>query len=89
MIIRGFTQNIYFCAVFIALSLVMVFLPESSVAEPLDSTTATVRTYDIPAGYLHDALTQFSQQAGIKLVIDPALLQGKVTLGLTGDFDFK
>ncbi|MDV6342259.1 TonB-dependent siderophore receptor [Nitrosomonas sp. Is24] len=48
-----------------------------------------MRTYDISAGYLHDALMQFSQQAGIKLALDPALLQGKVTHGLTGDFEIK
>ncbi|WP_258192853.1 TonB-dependent siderophore receptor [Nitrosomonas oligotropha] len=63
-------------------------MPQPSVAQSIN-TSAAVRTYDISAGYLHDALTQFSQQAGIKLALDPALLQGKVTHGLTGDFDVK
>ncbi|WP_240142576.1 TonB-dependent siderophore receptor [Nitrosomonas oligotropha] len=63
-------------------------MPKSSVAQSVNTSTA-VRTYDISAGYLHDALTQFSQQAGIKLALDPALLQGKVTHGLTGDFEIK
>ncbi|WP_350151571.1 TonB-dependent siderophore receptor [Nitrosomonas sp.] len=63
-------------------------MPKSSVAQSVN-TSAAVRTYDISAGYLHDALTQFSQQAGIKLAMDPALLQGKVTHGLTGDFEIK
>ncbi|WP_350116753.1 TonB-dependent siderophore receptor [Nitrosomonas sp.] len=63
-------------------------MPKSSVAQSVN-TSAAVRTYDISAGYLHDALTQFSQQAGIKLALDPALLQGKVTHGLTGDFEIK
>ncbi|WP_256206237.1 TonB-dependent siderophore receptor [Nitrosomonas oligotropha] len=63
-------------------------MPQPSVAQSIN-TSAAVRTYDISAGYLHDALTQFSQQAGIKLALDPALLQGKVTHGLTGDFEIK
>lgn len=89
MIIRGFTRSIYFYAVLISLSLVVVSLSKPGIAESLNSTKAAPRTYHIPAGYLHDALIQFSQQAGIKLAIDSAMLQGKVTLGLTGDFEIK
>ncbi|MXS84205.1 TonB-dependent siderophore receptor [Nitrosomonas oligotropha] len=88
MTIRGFTRYICFCAVFVSVCLAAAFLPKSSVAQSVNTSTA-VRTYDISAGYLHDALTQFSQQAGIKLALDPALLQGKVTHGLTGDFEIK
>src|SRR5690606_872299 len=36
-----------------------------------------------------DALAQFAQQSGVKLTFDPALLQGRVSLGLTGDFEIK
>ncbi|MER0170541.1 MAG: TonB-dependent siderophore receptor [Nitrosomonas sp.] len=88
MTIRGITRYICFCAVFVSVCLAAAFLPKSSVAQSVN-TSAAVRTYDISAGYLHDALTQFSQQAGIKLAMDPALLQGKVTHGLTGDFEIK
>lgn len=88
MTIRGFTRYICFCAVFVSVCLAAAFLPKPSVAQSVNTSTA-VRTYDISAGYLHDALTQFSQQAGIKLALDPALLQGKVTHGLTGDFEIK
>lgn len=88
MTIRGFTRYICFCAVFVSVCLAAAFLPQPSVAQSINTSTA-VRTYDISAGYLHDALTQFSQQAGIKLAMDPALLQGKVTHGLTGDFEIK
>lgn len=88
MTIRGFTRYICFCAVFVSVCLAAAFLPKPSVAQSIN-TSAAVRTYDISAGYLHDALTQFSQQAGIKLAMDPALLQGKVTHGLTGDFEIK
>lgn len=89
MIIRGLIRSTYFCAVLISLSLTVVFLSKPSFAESLNSTTPAQRTYSIPAGYLHDALIQFAQQAGIKLAIDSAMLQGKVTLGLTGDFEVK
>ena len=89
MIIRGSTRSIYFYAVLISLSLVVVSLSKPGIAESLNSTKAAPRTYNISAGYLHDALIQFSQQAGIKLAIDSAMLQGKVTLGLTGDFEIK
>jgi catecholate siderophore receptor len=88
MTTRGFTRYICFCAVFVSVCLAAAFLPKPSVAQSVN-TSAAVRTYDISAGYLHDALTQFSQQAGIKLAMDPALLQGKVTHGLTGDFEIK
>lgn len=88
MTIRGFTRYICFCTVFVSVCLAVAFLPKPSVAQSIN-TSAAVRTYDISAGYLHDALTQFSQQAGIKLAMDPALLQGKVTHGLTGDFEIK
>ena len=89
MIIRGFIRSTYFCAVLISLSLTVVFLSKPSLAESLNSTAPTQRTYNISAGFLHEALIQFSQQAGIKLAIDPAKLQGKVTFGLAGDFDIK
>lgn len=89
MIIRGFIRSTYFCAVLISLSLTVVFLSKPSLAESLNSTAPTQRTYNISAGFLHEALIQFSQQAGIKLDIDPAKLQGKVTFGLAGDFDIK
>lgn len=89
MIIRGFVRSIYFCAVLISLSLMVVLLSKTSFAESINGTTSTQQTYNISAGFLYEALIQFSQQAGIKLAIDPVKLQGKVTLGLVGDFDIK
>jgi|CXWL01.1.fsa_nt_gi catecholate siderophore receptor len=89
MIINGFTRSVYFFAVLISLSLTAVLLPKSGFAEALNSATPALRTFNIPAGFLYEALIQFSQQAGIKLAIDPVKLQGKVTFGLTGDFDIK
>ncbi len=89
MIIRSFSKSVCFYAVLINLSLAAIFLPKLGIAEPLNTIAPVVRTYNIPAGSLHDALTQFSQQAEIKLTIDATMLQGKVTQGLTGDFEMK
>ena len=60
-----------------------------SVAESLNITAPVVRAYNIPAGSLQDALNQFSQQAGISLTFDPVVLQGKVSYGLSGNFEIK
>ncbi len=89
MIINGLTRSFYFFAVLISLSLTAVLLPKPSFAEALNSAKPALRTFNIPAGFLYEALIQFSQQAGIKLAIDPVKLQGKVTFGLSGDFDIK
>ena len=89
MIIHGFARILYFFAVLISLSLTVVLLPKPGFAEPSNSATPALRTFNIPAGFLYEALIQFSQQAGIKLAIDPVKFQGKVTLGLTGDFETK
>ncbi|MDC8445084.1 MAG: TonB-dependent siderophore receptor [Nitrosomonas sp.] len=58
-------------------------MAESSVS----AAPSTVKSYTIQAGLLKDALAQFVEQSGIKLAVDPNLLQGKVSFGLTGDFE--
>lgn len=88
MIIRSFARSACFYAVLISLSIVTFFLPHSGSAESLNAAPA-VKAYSIPAGSLYDALTQFSEQAGIKLAIDAEKLQGKTTQGLAGDFEIK
>ena len=75
--------------ILINLGIVISFLPKLSLAEPTNVTVSATRTYNIPAGPLHDALNQFAQQSGIKLTFDPALLQRKMTFGLTGNFEIK
>lgn len=89
MIIRNPIRSIYFYAVLISLGIVTIFLAKPSIAESLSMTTPAARAYNIPAGSLQDALNQFSQQAGILLTFDPALLQAKTTQGLTGSFEIK
>ena len=67
----------------------MFLLPEPSRAESPNNAAPIVRNYNIPANSLQDALRQFSLQAGIKLAFDSALLQGRATLGLSGQFEVK
>lgn len=74
----------------VLIGLVHVLCPlQSGMAESSVSAVSTVKSYTIEAGLLKDALAQFAQQSGVKLTFDPALLQGKVSFGLTGDFEIK
>ena len=85
----GFPRNICFFTILISFSILIFLLPEPSRAESPNNTAPIVRNYNIPATSLQDALKQFSQQAGIKLAFDSALLQGRATLGLSGQFEVK
>ncbi|POD69642.1 TonB-dependent receptor [Pseudomonas syringae group genomosp. 3] len=48
--------------------------------------TSGKRAYEVPAGSLSGALTRFAGQAGVNLSVDPALVNGRNSAGLTGDF---
>lgn len=48
--------------------------------------TANRRAYEVPAGTLSAALTRFAGQAGVNLSVDPALVNGRNSAGLSGDF---
>lgn len=72
-----------------SLASTVLFPHHHSLAESSTATLSPVRSFNIQAGLLEDALKQFAEQAGIKLAFDPALLQGKVTFGLEGDFEVK
>ena len=89
MTILGSTQNVWFRYTLFFLSLVITLLAHPLHADMPDAQKSLTRTYQISAGYLSDALKQFSQQANIKLNIDSAILEGKVTHGLEGDFEIK
>lgn len=89
MIILNSAQNIWFHYILLFLSLVITLSAYPLRADIPDSQKTLTRTYQISAGYLSDALKQFSQQANIKLNIDSAILEGKVTQGLEGNFDIK
>ena len=44
------------------------------------------RSYTVPAGELGAALTRFAGQAGVSLSVDPALMQGRRSEGLSGSY---
>ncbi|KFE57855.1 TonB-dependent receptor [Pseudomonas syringae] len=44
------------------------------------------RNYEVPAGGLGAALTRFAGLAGVNLSLDPALVSGRNSAGLSGDF---
>lgn len=47
---------------------------------------AASQHYSIPAGSLGQALSSFAATAGVNLAIDPALVQGRMSKGMEGDF---
>ncbi|SHM55446.1 iron complex outermembrane recepter protein [Pseudomonas asturiensis] len=48
--------------------------------------TSGRRAYEVPAGSLSAALTRFAGLAGVNLSVDPALVNGRISAGLSGDF---
>ncbi|RMT48975.1 Outer membrane ferric siderophore receptor [Pseudomonas savastanoi] len=48
--------------------------------------TSGKRAYEVPAGSLSAALTRFAGQAGVNLSVDPALVNGRNSSGLSGEF---
>ncbi|WP_207282207.1 TonB-dependent receptor [Pseudomonas sp. FW300-N2F2] len=57
------------------------FFMSSSLAEE-----AARRSYQVPAGSLSAALTRFAGLAGVNLSVDPALVSGRDSAGLSGEF---
>lgn len=55
-------------------------------ADPAAAVAADSRRYDIPAGPLSAALTQFSDQSGLYVAGASALAQGRHSPGLTGTY---
>ncbi len=57
------------------------FFISSSLAEEAER-----RSYQVPAGSLGAALTRFAGLAGVNLSVDPALVSGRNSAGLSGEF---
>jgi iron complex outermembrane receptor protein len=53
---------------------------------PAMAQDSVKRSYQIPAGSLSAALNRFAAQAGVSLSVDPALVAGRNTAGLAGDY---
>lgn len=78
-------KTVYFP--FLAVFFLLFLTLNHVVAEPNENPPEEVNTYNIPAGSLQKALEQFSQQTGLELNYDPALVQDVRTQGLEGDFN--
>jgi len=55
-------------------------------SSPVWAADKTLRTYAVPAGSLGAALTRFADQAGVSLSLDPALVSGRQSSGLSGRY---
>ncbi len=67
-------------ALLLALSSLPPFIPGSW------ADTPPLRNYEVPTGSLGPALTRFAGQAGVSLSVDPALVSGRATAGLFGQY---
>ncbi|MGY2376524.1 TonB-dependent siderophore receptor [Pseudomonas sp. SDO524_S393] len=65
----------------LSLSASPLFVPAS-----LAEDSATRRSYQVPAGSLGAALTRFAGLAEVSLSVDPALVSGRSSTGLSGEF---
>jgi iron complex outermembrane receptor protein len=65
----------------------LLTLSSSPLFVPLSwAETAGRRTYEVPAGSLGAALTRFAGLAGVNLSVDPALVSGRNSAGLSGNY---
>lgn len=54
---------------------------------PLTAEAQTAeRSYSVPSGSLGEALSRFASQAGVSLSVDPALVSGRSSQGLSGTY---
>lgn len=58
-------------------------------ASPADAPQRLGQTFSIPAGDLGTALNSLAEQAGLAQAFDPAITQGKRTLGLSGHYSLE
>lgn len=87
--IQNSTKGISLICFLFVLSMLISYPLHAETTKKQESERPVLHTFQIPPGYLSDALNQFSQQTNIKLNIDSALLEGKVTQGLEGQFETK
>ncbi|WP_263144858.1 TonB-dependent receptor [Pseudomonas sp. RIT-PI-AD] len=63
-----------------------LFLGFGPVAPLAAYAHAEARPYDVPASDLGSALTRFASQAGVSLSVNPALVSGRRSPGLSGEY---
>lgn len=70
----------------ICFGVVTISFSGAAVAQSNIVASTTAQTYNISAGSLTPALILFVKQAGVKVFADPAVLSGKTTQGLQGNY---
>ncbi|MEQ1741589.1 MAG: STN domain-containing protein, partial [Candidatus Nitrotoga sp.] len=63
-----------------------ITLPSAAVAQSNIGSSTSTQSYKIPSGSLKEALGRFAKQEGIKLSFDNAVIKGKTTKGLNGNY---
>lgn len=69
-----------------AMAIGLVALPHPALAQERAGQGEGSRRFDIPAGPLNSALDRFARAAGVNLSYDPALITGRSTPGLAGQY---
>lgn len=69
------------------ISLLLTLSSSPLFISPSWAETAGRRSYEVPAGSLGAALTRFAGLAGVNLSVDPALVRGRNSTGLSGNFE--
>ena len=68
------------------LSLMLGLSASPLLISPAWAEDGSRRSYQVPAGSLSDALTRFAGLSGVNLSVDPALVSGRSSRGLSGEF---
>ncbi|WHS63025.1 TonB-dependent receptor [Pseudomonas sp. G2-4] len=68
------------------LSLLLSLSASPFFISPSQAEDAARRSYQVPAGSLSAALTRFAGLAGVNLSVDPALVSGRNSAGLSGEY---
>ena len=66
--------------------LVLTLSSSPLLISPAWADTGERRSYQVPAGSLGAALTRFAGLAGVNLAVDPALVSGRNSSGLSGEY---
>ena len=80
---------LFFPAVLLLAGFAFLSLPAAASAQSSSSMESANKNFDIAAGSLENALKQFSDQSGVKIFFDPAIVAGLSTQGLVGNYDIQ
>jgi len=85
-VISKSSQTIRARSVLGAILLATTGLATATFTLPGPAAAQAVRSYNVPAGSLADAINSFAEQSGAQILYDAALTQGRSSAGLRGRF---